>query len=143
MRANQLTLPGGGRRLLVWTPDSGSVHGNQNAGCPECTSHKGQRPTPVNQITHQTDQIDRYRQTDRQVQTGTDLSQVFEAASHQRMRTAFIGHLHRVLDQTQQLHRHLVDINDPAEDTVHILTRTQADRRSITLIRQTDNQSDR
>lgn len=49
------------------------------------------------------------------------LSQILKAASNQRMRTVFICHLHRVLNQTEQLNSHLVDINNPAEDTVHVL----------------------
>lgn len=51
----------------------------------------------------------------------TNLSQVLKAAPHQRMRTSFISHLHRVLDQTHQLHGHLMDIYDPTEDTFHVL----------------------
>ncbi len=51
----------------------------------------------------------------------SDLGEVLEAAAHQRVRTALIGHLHRVLDQPQQLHRHLMDVHDPAEDVLHVL----------------------
>lgn len=51
----------------------------------------------------------------------THLSQVFKAAPDQRMRASFIRHLHCVLNQTQQLYSHLVDVHDPTEDAVHIL----------------------
>lgn len=66
------------------------------------------------------------KHTNTHTHTLTHLSQILKAASNQRMRTVFIRHLHRVLDQTQQLHRHLVYVNDPAEDTVHVLMQTSA-----------------
>lgn len=37
------------------------------------------------------------------------------------MRAAIRRHLHGVLDQSEQLHRQLVDVQDVAEDHLHIL----------------------
>lgn len=49
------------------------------------------------------------------------LRQVFEAAAHQRVGTAVGRHLHGVLDESEQLHRQLVDVQDVAEDHFHVL----------------------
>lgn len=49
------------------------------------------------------------------------LCQIFEAAAHKWVGAAVGRHLHRVLDQSQQLDRQLVDVQDVAEDHLHIL----------------------
>lgn len=49
------------------------------------------------------------------------LCQIFKAASHQWMRTAISRHLHSILDQTQELHCQLVDVQDVTEDHLNVL----------------------
>lgn len=66
-------------------------------------------------------ELEQINQSVTKSQQKTHLSQVFKAAPDQRMRASFIYHLHRVLNQTQQFYSHLVDVNDPTEDAVHIL----------------------
>lgn len=60
------------------------------------------------------------------------LCQIFEAAAHKWVGAAVGSHLHRVLDQSQQLDRQLVDVQDVAEDHLHIL-KTERERKKSHL----------
>lgn len=54
----------------------------------------------------------------------THLGQVLKAAAHQWVWAAIRRHLNGVLDQPEQLYRQLVDVQDIAEDHLHILQQT-------------------
>lgn len=49
------------------------------------------------------------------------LCEIFKTAANQRVGAAVGRHLHGVLDESEQLHRQLVDVEDVAEDHLHVL----------------------
>lgn len=49
------------------------------------------------------------------------LCQIFKTAANQRVGAAVGRHLHGVLDESEQLHRQVVEVEDVAEDHLHVL----------------------
>lgn len=111
-------LPAGGRRPRAWTPDLRSVLGSQNAEHLGSRFRTGQRPAPVNNSHVINFSVQTFNQS---TNRNPNLSQILKTAPHQRMRAPFICHLHGVFNQAQQLHCHLMDVQDTTKYTIHLL----------------------
>lgn len=64
------------------------------------------------------------------------LCQVFKAAAHQRVGTAVGRHLNSVLDESEQFDCQLVDVQDVAEDHLHVL-HSHTERRDTAVLERT------